>query len=693
MNPDLPNNIDLDNPEFKNAWDLITTTHRSVFLTGKAGTGKSTFLKYICQNTSKKYIVLAPTGIAAVNVGGMTLHSFFKIPLKPLLPDDVDFSTARIRKTLRYTSEKVKILKELDLIIIDEISMVRADILDFIDKVLRVYTHNMREPFGGKQLLLVGDIFQLEPVVTPDMRELLKRAYNQCFFFNAYAFKNVDIIPIELKKIYRQTNAEFISMLDRIRIDGATSQDLALLNRRLDPDYKEADGDFIITLATRRDVVDVINEEHLKELPSQEYTYQGEIDGVFPSQNLPTALELVVKVDAQVIFIKNDRNCRWINGTLGRIVKLEDDNICVELEDGSQHVIEPEIWENVQYSYDDKAKRVKENVIGSFKQYPIKPAWALTVHKSQGLTFNKIIIDFAGGAFSSGQTYVALSRCTSLEGIYLRQPIRDRDIFISPSVLEFSKRFNNKLLINTALNHSQAETLYKETLWAYEHNEFQIAVDTFAKAIDCHNILSHPLIKRFIASKLGGARKLRMEIDELNKKIEIQNRTLMALAEEYVDLSRQSLEFVEVNEDEMAYGAGNKVQESIESLNVKSALANLNKALKIWPECVEAMIEKGKIYARFDEMESAEAFYKKVLDIDPKNYEANFLLGIIRYEEKDYGSALKMMKRALRTNKNSIECNSKIAEIYDEIGLDDLAEKHRDLVNALKKNKNKKREV
>ena len=244
--------IDLDNQEFQNVWKLISYTHQSVFLTGKAGSGKSTFLKYICENTRKKYVVLAPTGIAAVNVGGVTLHSFFRIPLKPLLPDDPDFAVSRLRSRLKYPKNLQKVIRELELIIIDEISMVRADIIDFIDKVLRVYGGNMREPFGGKQLLLVGDIFQLEPVVTADMRDLLRKYYPNSYFFSANAFKQLNIVPIELRKIYRQNDAQFIEMLDRIRMGHVLASDITKLNSRHGDCIDEDNDKFVMTLATRR---------------------------------------------------------------------------------------------------------------------------------------------------------------------------------------------------------------------------------------------------------------------------------------------------------------------------------------------------------------------------------------------------------------------------------------------------------
>lgn len=676
--------IDLDNKEFRNAWDLITKTNRSVFLTGKAGTGKSTFLRYVCDNTVKKYVVLAPTGIAAVNVGGMTLHSFFKIPLKPLLPDDADFSAKKIRSTLKYTKDKVKIIKELELVIIDEISMVRADIMDFIDKVLRIFSGNMREPFGGKQMLLVGDVFQLEPVVTVDAKLLLKRAYNQYFFFNANVFKTVDIVSIELHKIYRQTDKRFISMLDRIRINKATKDDIRVINSRYaTSNNDDASNDFVVTLATRRDTVDVINEQHLAELPTEEFIYEGEVDGTFPLQNLPTQKNLTLKKGAQVIFIKNDKDKRWINGTIGKIESCGDFDITVELENGTLHTVEAAQWENIQYTYDEKEKRIKEVVLGVFKQFPVKLAWALTVHKSQGLTFNKIIVDFSGGAFTSGQTYVALSRCTSLEGITLHQMISERDIIVNPAVVDFSRNYNNQLLIESSLAKARAEDCYKEAVKAFDRKDYRDAVRLFADGISGDNVLDEPLVQRYISGKLAKRDELQGIVDTLTRKLEIQTRTLHNLAQEYVQLGKQSLEYSGVEEGDIGYGG--KSSTSINSIAVKSAIANYNKALELWDECVDAIIGKAKIYYEYDEKDVAEDLFFKVLKLDKANFDANYYIGCICFEKDQLDVALKSLKRALKADKQSRKCHKKLIEVYDELGFEDLADKHRDILRKIKK--------
>ena len=673
---------DFNNPDFMNAWNLVTNTHQSLFLTGKAGTGKSTFLRYIRDTTKKKHVVLAPTGIAAVNVGGMTMHSFFKMPLKPLLPDDVDFSPKKIRTTLKYSKDKVKLIKELELIIIDEISMVRADMIDFIDKVLRVYSGNMREPFGGKQLLLVGDVFQLEPVVTGDMRQLLQRAYNQFFFFNANAFKEMQIVSIELRKIYRQTDMEFISILDRIRVNRMSREDLGVINKQYWMHVnKERNDDFVITLAPRRDTVDVINEKRLAEIESEEYLYEGEIDGVFPLQNLPTAQNLELKVGAQVIFIKNDKDGRWINGTIGKVARCGVEDITVELEDGRSFAVEAAEWENMQYTYDEKENRIKEVVLGTFKQFPIKLAWALTVHKSQGLTFNKVIVDFAGGAFSSGQTYVALSRCTSLDGITLCQPLNERDVIVNQAVVEFSRNFNNQVLIESKIKESHADMCYVDAVKAFDKRDYRSAVASFAEAVRLKNVMDIPVIQRLMCKKLVQNDELHEVVETLKKKLELQTKVLHNLANEYVQMGHQSLEYCSVEEGNVAYG--NKAGSLFDSIGVKSAIANYNKALELWEDCVDAMIGKGKIYYEYGGEDEAEKVFLDVLKIEKNNVDANYYLGCIYFDKKNIELTIKMLKRAVKADKKSVKCHKKLIEVYDELGLDDLADKHRKILRGL----------
>ena len=682
MQEDLQH-IDLDNPEFQDAWSVIRKTNRSVFLTGKAGTGKSTFLKYIRANTKKKLVVLAPTGIAAVNVGGQTMHSFFKIPFKPLLPDDPDIANiTRLRKMLRYTKEKVKLIRELELIIIDEISMVRADVIDFMDRVLRVYSGNMREPFGGKQLLLVGDIFQLEPVVTHDMRDILKRYYKNFFFFNARAFSLINLVSIELRKIYRQSDNDFISLLDRVRINRATSADIAHLNLRYNPNYQEINENFSITLATRRDTVDSINDEHMQALATPEYTYLGQIEGDYPENSLPTALRLTLKEGAQVIFIRNDKDGRWYNGTIGKVTLLRDDEVHVTLENGLEIEVLPEIWENMLYSYNEKEKKVEEKVLGTFLQIPIKPAWALTVHKSQGLTFNRVVIDFVGGAFTGGQTYVALSRCTSLEGITLLKPLSERDIIVNMAVVDFSRQFNDKRLINEAMEQEQANQLYRRAVHAFDHQEFETCVDCFAQAMKIKDTLQIPSTKRLISKKLNIFKKQENTINRLRQVVDSQQKMLQQLALEYASMGDQALAMDEsgvVHEDASPYG------KRLDDITIRSALANYNKALRIMPECVQAIVGKARLLMAIDQLDAAEQELNNALAIDKNHYDALMIKAELMGLLNDIPESIKTYKKAAKADKKRHEPHDRLKEIYEKIGFEDLADVEQEIADRLRK--------
>ena len=568
--------IDLDNAELQNALQIIQFTRRSLFLTGKAGTGKSTFLRYIAANTKKKHIVLAPTGIAAINAGGSTLHSFFKLPFHPLLPNDSMYSVRNIRNTLKYNSEKIKIIREVELIIIDEISMVRADIIDFIDKVLRVYCRNMREPFGGKQLLLVGDIYQLEPVVKEDDRKLLNPFYRSSFFFDAKIFQQFQLVSIELKKVYRQSDPVFIGILDNIRTSQARIQDLQLLNQRVGAQLDEGDSKLAITLSTRRDTVDYINDSQLKLLPGEPCLFRGRIQGEFPESSLPTPIELYLKTGAQIIFIKNDIEHQWVNGTLGTIIGFDEDEnakIYVRTEEGKDVMVEPAAWSNMRYHFNEVEKKIEEEEIGRYEQYPIRLAWAITVHKSQGLTFNQVKIDFTGGVFAGGQTYVALSRCTSLEGISLQEPIRQSEIFVRNEVKLFARQYNNQNTIHTALTQSKADRQYHDAVKAYDKGDMQTALDNFFLAIHSRYDIEHPLAKRFIRKKLNKVNELQAENERLREVIKQkdeekkkQEKFLKRLATEYVVMGKE------------CERAGMK----------EAAITNYQKALALYPSHPEA---------------------------------------------------------------------------------------------------------
>ena len=561
--------IDSDNAEMQQALQIIQFTRRSLFLTGKAGTGKSTFMRNLAATTKKKHIVLAPTGIAAINAGGSTLHSFFKLPFHPLLPNDSRYTPRNIRDTLKYNSEKCKLLREVELIIIDEISMVRADIIDFIDKVLRIYNRNMREPFGGKQLLLVGDIYQLEPVIKEEERQLLRPFYPSNFFFDARVFREMQLVSVELRKVYRQKDPLFIELLDHIRTSRVTTADLSLLNNRVNASIETPETHLSITLSTRRDTVDYINEKQLSTLPGEPTIFYGSIEGDFPESSLPTPIELEVKAGAQILFIKNDKDKRWVNGTLGTIIGFgdeEDGKIYVRTEDGRDFDVEQEVWSNVRYTFNEKEQKIEEQEIGTYRQFPLRLAWAITVHKSQGLTFTNVKIDFTGGVFAGGQTYVALSRCTSLKGISLHEPIRRDDIFVRPEVVSFARNYNNHNIINSALQESKADKEYADAVKAFEKGDMQRALDAFFLAIHSRYDIEKPAAKRLIRRKLNTINLLKDALQQAKEEQQRREKLLKQLATEYTLLGKES-------EKEGMNGA---------------AIRNYEKALELCPAIPEA---------------------------------------------------------------------------------------------------------
>ncbi len=666
--PQAPD-IDLDNREFQTALTLLERTSGSVFLTGKAGTGKSTFLKYITRTTSKKFVVLAPTGIAAINVDGQTLHSFFRLPFKPLLPDDPDFSTyKKLKKHLGLTPQRIKVIKEIELIIIDEISMVRADIIDFIDRLLRYVTGDRRRPFGGKQMLLVGDLFQLEPVVTADMRELLREWYPTPYFFNAKVFDEMDLVSVELTKVYRQNDRAFVEMLDRIRVGSPTPDDIRTINSRLFRGNATASSsdptDLTMTLATRRDIVDNINAEHLEALKTPLRSYLGSVTGDFPESSFPTELNLTLKEGAQVVFVKNDPSHRWVNGTLGRVIEATDDEIRVELDNGSVYTVDREVWSNIRYGWDKEARRISEEVIGSFTQYPLKLAWALTIHKSQGLTFKRIRVDVGRGAFTGGQSYVALSRCTSLEGITMMSTLNERDIFVNPVVQKFSRTFNDEAAVDSALRTAKADALYAKAAADYDRHNYAEALKSLCWASGLRNDLSRPEIIRLLTAK----------VNKVIDGYETECRRLEAeLAEQRLRLRQIADRYIEMGDDCRR-----------DAFDPEAAVSNYDQALSLLPDHIEAMLGKAQALFAMSDGEGAVDLLRRATDYAPSDWRAPFELGRFFLACGDLSNALDSLLVAVGRGPDVPAIHESLAEIYDAADDPERAAFHRRAASKLR---------
>jgi len=425
--------VEIDfNPEFQRALTLMEDSARNIFITGRAGTGKSTLLNYFRDNTSKKVVILAPTGVAAVNVAGQTIHSFFHF--KP------NVTPTSIKKKKSEGKEKATIYKKLETIVIDEVSMVRADLLDCVDKFLRLNGPHAKQSFGGVQMIFIGDLYQLPPVISGAERGIFRSHYASPYFFSAKVFPQLELEFIELEKVYRQKDNEFVRLLNTIRNRTATDNDLTFFNRRCDPSFSASADDFYLSLTSTNDLADGINEQRLSELPGKMWKAEGDIIGDFGKEYLPTAVELKLKKGAQIMLLNNDSYGQWINGTIGKVKKFEKDDddedvIVAELDNGETARISPYTWKI--YKFFLKNEELRSEEVGSFRQYPVRLAFAVTIHKSQGKTFEKVVIDVGRGTFAHGQMYVALSRCTTLEGIVLKQPLKKSHILMDWQVVKF----------------------------------------------------------------------------------------------------------------------------------------------------------------------------------------------------------------------------------------------------------------
>lgn len=512
-----------DNPLFSTAADFVNNTSRHIFLTGKAGTGKTTFLRYIRENTRKRCVVVAPTGVAAINAGGVTMHSFFQLPLGPFLPVTQRFSSEgftdqyTLFKNIRISEEKRELFRDLELLIIDEVSMVRCDMLDATDAILRYFRKNPHAPFGGVQVLYIGDLFQLPPVMPDSQWSLLREYYSSPFFFHSKAVEQAQPVYIELKKIYRQSQQSFIDILNRIRNNEVTKTDLEILNARgaVEPEA----GKKYITLTTHNHKADKINADELNKLQGKPSEFKGEVQGDFPDKTLPTDVVLQLKEGAQVMFIRNDKSeeRRYYNGKIATVRTIDKDGIRVVL-DGSEEelLLEKETWDNIRYTYNQEQGEIDEEKLGSFTQYPVRLAWAITIHKSQGLTFQHAIID-AGDSFAPGQVYVALSRCTSLAGIVLRSRILPSSISTGPLVLDFARNAVADDLLDSELQKAKREYHHLELTRTFDLEKLKDAFHGYLQTVPSRKIpdnVDATRNAREMLSELGELQKVALKFQE-----------------------------------------------------------------------------------------------------------------------------------------------------------------------------------
>lgn len=503
-------NIDVTNTVFRKAAAFVNQTNQNLFLTGKAGTGKTTFLKYIRDNCYKKMAITAPTGVAAMNAGGTTLHALFWLPFGVFIEDyalnwnDQDnhiYNKSRLFSTIKLTKQRRAILQELELLVIDEVSMVRADTLDAIDVILKSVRRDMR-PFGGLQVLFIGDLYQLPPVVRDHEWQVLKNHYSSIFFFDAKVFRSSSIVKMELEQIYRQRDNRFIDMLNNIRNNQCSETDLELLNSHYQDDFIPKDEEQYITLTSHNRLAEQINQEELVKLEGKMYNVKAIVKDDFQQGSFPTEETLTLKLGAQVMFIKNDvgEDRKYFNGKIGYVKELilDSNKIVVGFKDGSEDVtVKRETWENIKYSYNKGEDKIEEKVLGTFSQFPLRLAWAITIHKSQGLTFDKAIID-AGTSFAAGQVYVALSRLTGLGGLVLRSKISSHAIRTDYQVMRFMEEKVDEIELDTILKQCQRVFLGQILLQSFRWNLLSEAVDDIVQSLPKRNIDNKPGVEAFL---------------------------------------------------------------------------------------------------------------------------------------------------------------------------------------------------
>ena len=511
-----------DNPQLDLAWKFLEQTGANIFLTGRAGTGKTTFLRELRQRSPKRMIVVAPTGVAAINAGGVTVHSFFQLPFGPYIPAMQQGEGGRLK--MNFNREKIAIIRSLDLLVIDEISMVRADMLDAVNDVLQRY-RDRSKPFGGVQLLMIGDLQQLAPVVKPQEWELIRDHYTSPYFFDSRALRSTTYITLELRHIYRQSDGGFIDILNRVRDNAVDPDTLAKLNSRYIAGFEPDDEAGYITLTSHNDTARAINERKLRSLDAPSFTFSCQVEGNFPEYLYPNDSELTLKKGAQVMFVKNDVSGqhRYFNGKIGRVTAIGESKIEVTLDDAAEPVdVGIDEWTNVKYTIDPQTQEITEAVEGVFRQFPLKPAWAITIHKSQGLTFERAIID-AAESFSHGQVYVALSRCRSFEGLVLRTPLQGRSIIDDATIRAFNKNLEENQPDETVLS-AQRRQYYRSLLFdMFDFVPLRIRLLVVRKVLSEHLGRLYPklteawndMLDRFAAEIVAVSERFQTQLDDI----------------------------------------------------------------------------------------------------------------------------------------------------------------------------------
>lgn len=620
------------NPEFELAKQFALYTNKHFFLTGKAGSGKTTLLKEIAKQTTKNFVVVAPTGVAAINAGGVTIHSQFNLPLTSFIPtsDRADLNLITNRRALmehmNYRKEKRKVIQEMELLIIDEVSMVRADILDAIDFVMRTVRKNQK-PFGGVQVMLIGDMHQLPPVVKDNEWAVLKNYYSSPYFFDSLVWKQLDAAEIELKKIYRQSDRRFLSLLNNIRHQQLDESDYEALKERYQPGFKPTEEGFIL-LSTHNNKVNAINQGELKNLDTRAYAYEAEITGDFPEHIFPCEKDLFLKEGAQVMFTRNDAvTGQYYNGKLATVKKLTYDNVTVTFHNNNEDfLLKKELWENISYTVDQTTDKIDKDVIGTFSQYPLRLAWAITIHKSQGLTFDKVIID-AGSSFAAGQVYVALSRCRTLDGIVLHSLITQNSLHSDNKITDFSEAHHSEAELENVLEEAKVEFANQQLKKLFDFGKLRERIgdwkeNLFEKEIpDKENALElFDKIASQIEAIISTSEKFERELNRLLADFNNDKRNIVPLKQR----SAKAIEYF---------------TENIFTLLIEPLHAH-----------VTAMAYKSKVKRYVQQVQYVqESFWKKLSEL----YNAHFM------DEKLFTGEIKFSKEKLITIKSSVTSNKK----------------------------------